>query len=288
MPSPLQHIQGLIKAVGVVSALNILARRTAGLARPTAVRLRDASRDKVMVRPTQSDLFAAAQVFGWEDYQLSNSVIERLNNLAKSWRAAGDVPVIIDGGSNVGYASVYFANRFPEALVLAIEPDPDNFAMLQQNISQHENIRPMHGALWHDESGVELKREASGGWSTSTIPSRNNGGIPSWRIEALLRQVPRSRVLILKLDIEGAERQVCDASPQTIRTAPCVIVEPHDYDRVGRGCLTPLFKAISGKEVDTLVQGDALVFLDSSLSSPAGNLKTLPEYDTTLRVVSGL
>ena len=84
MPSPLQHIQGLIKAVGVVSALNILARRTAGLARPTAVRLRDASRDKVMVRPTQSDLFAAAQVFGWEDYQLSRSVIERLNDVAKS------------------------------------------------------------------------------------------------------------------------------------------------------------------------------------------------------------
>ena len=280
MPSPLQHIEGLIKAVGVVSSLNILARRTAGIASPIAVRLRDASRDKVMVRPTESDLFAAAQVFGWEDYQLSNRVIERLNDVARSWRATGDVPVIIDGGANVGYASVYFANRFPEALVLAIEPDPDNFAMLQQNTAQHENIRPVHGALWQDESGVDLKRETSGGWSTSTVPSRSNGGIPSWRIEELLRQVPRSRVLILKLDIEGSERQVCNASPQTIRTAPCVIVEPHDYDRVGGGCLTPLYRAISGKEVDTLVQGDVVVFLDSSLCSPTCNLESLLGRDT--------
>jgi FkbM family methyltransferase len=286
MPSPLQHIEGLIKAVGVVSALNILARRTAGLARPTVVRLRDASRDRVTVRPTQSDLFAAAQVFGWEDYQLSAKVIERLNDIAKSWRAAGDVPVIIDGGGNVGYASVYFANRFPEAVVLAVEPDPDNFAMLVQNTAQHENIRPVHGALWQDESGVELRREMSGGWSTSTVPSRNNGGIPSWRIEKLLRQVPRGRVLILKLDIEGSERQVCDASPETVRSAPCVIVEPHDYDRVGGGCLTPLYRAISGKEVDTLVQGDVVVFLDSSLCSPVGNLNTQPERDTMLRVLS--
>ena len=151
----------------------------------------------------------------------------------RSWRAAGDVPVIIDGGGNVGYASVYFANRFPEALVLSIEPDPDNFAVLQQNTSQHDNIRPVHGALWQDESGVELRRETSGGWSTSTVPSRNNGGIPSWRIEELLRQVSRSRVLILKVDIEGSERQVCEASPQTVRSAPCLIVEPHDYDRLG-------------------------------------------------------
>ena len=92
--------------------------------------------------------------------------------------------------------------------------------------------------------------------------------------------------MILKLDIEGSERQVCEASPQTIRSAPCLIVEPHDYDRVGAGCLTPLFRAISGKEVDTLVQGDVLVFLDSSLHSPTGNLETLPERDRVLRVVS--
>jgi FkbM family methyltransferase len=286
MPSPFQHVEGLIKAVGVVSALNILARRAAGLARPIMARLRDASRDKVMVRPTQSDLFAAAQVFGWEDYQLSSRVIKRLTDVARSWRAAGDVPVIIDGGGNVGYASVYFANRFPEAVVLAIEPDPDNFAMLQQNTAQHENIRPVYGALWQDESGVDLRREASGGWSTSTVPSRNNGGIPSWRIEKLLRQIPRSRILILKLDIEGAERQVCDASPQIVRSVPCVIVEPHDYDRVGGGCLTPLYRAISGKEVDTLVQGDVLVFLDSSLCSPVGNRETLPARDAMVGVLS--
>ena len=92
--------------------------------------------------------------------------------------------------------------------------------------------------------------------------------------------------MILKLDIEGSERQVCDASAQTIRAAPCVIVEPHDYHRVGGGCLTPLYRAIFEKEVDTLVQGDVIVFLDSSLCSPIGNLATPPERDTMLRVLS--
>lgn len=82
----------MIKAVGIVSALNILARRAAGLARPTMVRLVDASRDKVMIRPTQSDLFAAAQVFGWQDYQLYRAIsAKEVDTLVQ-----GDVLVFLD------------------------------------------------------------------------------------------------------------------------------------------------------------------------------------------------
>jgi hypothetical protein len=104
MPSLLQHVHGLIKAVGVVSALNILARHTAWLARPTALRLRDASRNKVMVRPTESDLLAAAQVFGWEDYRLSDRIIEHLNDVTGA--PPTTFPSSSMGGGNVGYSQV--------------------------------------------------------------------------------------------------------------------------------------------------------------------------------------
>ena len=61
---------------------------------------------------TERHLFAAAQGIRPEDHQGSSGVIARINDAVKAWRKAGDALVIIDGGGNVGYASVYFANRY--------------------------------------------------------------------------------------------------------------------------------------------------------------------------------
>jgi FkbM family methyltransferase len=273
MPSAFHHIQGLARAVGVFSTASILVRRALGYAGPVSVCWSSGSRESFAIRPTGSDLFVASQIFGWEDYQLSDEIVARLNGVAKSWRAGGDIPVVLDGGANAGYSSIYFANKFPDACVIAIEPDPNTFAMLKENTSRHERIKPVNGALWRDENGVELKHVPKGAWSTSVVPSSIKGSVPSWRIEQILRSIPRGRVLVLKLDIEGAERQVCEASPDIIRLAPCVMIEPHDYDRPGLGCLAPLYRAISGKEVDTLVQSDIMILLDSALCTISENGK---------------
>lgn len=34
--------------------------------------------------------------------------------------------LIIDGGANVGYASVWFANKFPKAKIFAVESEDEN------------------------------------------------------------------------------------------------------------------------------------------------------------------
>jgi hypothetical protein len=38
--------------------------------------------------------------------------------------------IIIDAGANIGLSSIYFANRFPEAKIIAIEPEESNFRLL--------------------------------------------------------------------------------------------------------------------------------------------------------------
>src|SRR5262245_51635214 len=43
-----------------------------------------------------------------------------------------DVGLIIDCGANVGYSSAYFLSKHPTSRIIAVEPDPDNFAMLRR------------------------------------------------------------------------------------------------------------------------------------------------------------
>jgi methylase of polypeptide subunit release factors len=44
---------------------------------------------------------------------------------------------IADAGTNSGLLAVYFANRYPGASVIAIEPEDSNFKLLKRNASPY-------------------------------------------------------------------------------------------------------------------------------------------------------
>ena len=69
-----------------------------------------------------------------QQYDLDRfSHIERLEEAYRAELAAGRLPVIVDCSANIGLSALWFARRFPHATIIAIEPDTDNFAMLQAN-----------------------------------------------------------------------------------------------------------------------------------------------------------
>jgi FkbM family methyltransferase len=267
MASRFDHVVGLIRAVGAFKAFQILLYRALRLPSAVAVVPRHAG-TRVALRPRESDLFVASQIFGWQEYGIDPARQDAIRKLGRRQLEQGDVPVIVDAGANVGYSALYFAGSYPEALVLALEPDPVTFSVLQQNCAGHDRIRPMHAALWCHDMGVELAGAEFDSWSRR-VEEGDDGHpgfpVPSIRLDQLLSTIPSSRLLILKLDIEGAEREVCEASPDTIRAAPCILVEPHDFKFPGAGCLTPLFNAIAGKRVDILLSGENLLIFDSDL-----------------------
>ena len=57
--------------------------------------------------------------------------------------------LIIDGGANIGLASIRFANKFPRAEIIAVEPDNSNFEMLIKNTANYENIRLIKSGIWN-------------------------------------------------------------------------------------------------------------------------------------------
>jgi FkbM family methyltransferase len=260
MASRWTHVDGLRRAVGWPAAANILARRLLGLRQPVHCSARGS---RIAVRPLDSDLFVASQIFGRRNYDPGDAVTQALNQLARRWSLRGLAPVIIDAGANVGYAALDLAERFPEAVVIAVEPDPETFAELVANCIGEPRIQPVRAAVWSHEDGVSLLGDSGrGSWAHRVA---GHGATPSRTLASLLALVSGGRPLIIKLNIEGAEREVCAASGEELRQAACLMIEPHDVLTPGSACLSTLYEALAGLQVDTLLRGENLIIYASAL-----------------------
>ena len=134
MSSLMHHVVGLTRATGMLNAMRILFARSVRSGKGRWIRSAQSACGRVLLRPTESDLFVASQVFGWKEYDIGALRCRTLNTLARSWREAGYCPVIVDGGANVGYSSLFFANTYPDATVFALEPNPLTFEVLKRNV----------------------------------------------------------------------------------------------------------------------------------------------------------
>lgn len=57
--------------------------------------------------------------------------------------------IMIDGGANIGLASIAFKNIFPAATIIAIEPDKENFIQLNKNLHPYSDIKTLNNFV-HD------------------------------------------------------------------------------------------------------------------------------------------
>src|SRR5882762_5838444 len=83
-------------------------------------------------RPGTSDVETFEEVFLQRQYE------PPFDNFAPSH--------IIDLGANIGFASVYFASRWPNAQILAIEPAHGNIELLKKNVLPWGNIKVIQAA----------------------------------------------------------------------------------------------------------------------------------------------
>lgn len=66
-----------------------------------------------------------------ECLSIAQEIFERREYFFSSLKSA---PTIIDCGSHIGLAALYFKKLFPLSKITCVEPVPENFALLQSNI----------------------------------------------------------------------------------------------------------------------------------------------------------
>jgi FkbM family methyltransferase len=249
----------LAKSIGLVSAVDLAARRSLGMSKPVAVKC---GPHRLIVRPSDSDPFVLVQIFTQREYDAHPFWLGRLNAVATGIRESGRVPLIIDAGANVGYSALYLAELFPDAVILAVEPDRDCVDMIEQNCGANPRILPVHAAVWSHGDGVDLKVRDVGSWANRVTDA---GTTPSVTLEALIAQIPNAAPFIVKLDIEGAEADVCRASPEAVSSFACIMIEPHDWMLPGSGGLSSLYDALSGKKTDTVIRSEVIMLFDCAV-----------------------
>lgn len=147
--------------------------------------------------------------------------------------------VIVDAGANIGASTIFFARRYPQATVYAIEPEQSNFALLARNTSHLNNVVPIRAALWGCDETRELHNRLSGHWGYTIAETGNRTEATGQEISCitlatLIAQHGAREIDLLKVDIEGGEKAVFESSGPWIHKVRVITVELHD--RICAGC----------------------------------------------------
>ncbi|MCC6194989.1 MAG: FkbM family methyltransferase [Burkholderiales bacterium] len=164
---------------------------------------------------------------------------------------------IVDLGANIGVSSIYLANRFPEAKIVAVEVEHSNFELLARNCAPYPRIFPIAKAIWTGSGHVRVSNPDAQPWSfrVEEAAADDPGAIECVSINALMETFGMDEIGLVKMDIEGAERQVLSGAltPWLDRTR-VLAVELHE--RHVPGCEAAYVRVLAGRRCSRTRRGE--------------------------------
>ena len=234
--------------MGRRNALRLLRARLAGAHTAPL----DTPAGKLLVRSWGTDVLMVADVLFRGAYDFPFPLLD-------DHRSGERPPLIVDAGANVGSASRYFLQRFPSATVVAIEPDPGNFALLEANCAAHPRAVLINRALWPESTRLALDHSLAAECavrthlpaipsSPSISPSSSQATCDTLTMQELIAS--HGPVDLLKLDIEGAEAQLFEPGRDLswLDQVASIVIELHD--RYEPGCSRHFWAAMGDFPVE--------------------------------------
>lgn len=176
------------------------------------------------------------------------------------FKSTSDTPFIIDVGSNIGISVLYFKYIYPQAKIIAIEPNPIAYQYLLKNIkiNKLENITTYNAAAANTSGKVNLYGENyQGGYSLG------NSIIKKWGLQRktsslievdsiLISQLINQPIDLLKIDIEGAEMTVLTEIGAKLNYVKQILMEVHESNEINEhNKLTKIFTILNNYNYQT-------------------------------------
>lgn len=207
---------------GFFKGINILLkfRKTSGLIKVTPLE----ANTNVWLRPKTSDIPTFDEVFVARQYEFDYGFIPS---------------TIIDCGANIGLATVFFKNKFPNSTIISVEPEKSNYEMLEKNVSNYKDIHCINAGIWNKEIALKgSEKYGSEKWmfSVEEASETDLDTMAAISINAILDKYNINEIGILKIDIEGAELELFSNNTENwLGKTKCIVIELHDRMRKGTG-----------------------------------------------------
>lgn len=232
------RIFGFVPGVAAYVRIKVLKRKSfyvPGLSHP------------IFYRPGTVDVSTFREIFLRQEYAI---------NLPETLKPK----VIIDAGANIGFTSLFFLRRYAPERIISLEPDSGNFELLKKNTEKYPAIVPVQKALWYKEGAIEIIDKGYGlrGFTVEdAINSKTS--LPATTFDNVLTTHKLETIDIVKMDIEGSEKEVFEGDTRWLANTRCLIIELHD--RMKPGCSKAVFEAINRYNFDFSIRGENLVFI---------------------------
>lgn len=154
---------------------------------------------------------------------------------------------IVDCGANVGLSSLFFHRKYPEAEIVAVEPETSNYEMLVKNAAAYKNIHPLRYGIWNKNINLEIIDESKGedkwGFKVQETSPGTPGSIEAITIAEIMKRFGRDEIDVLKIDIEGSELEVFSSNYESwLPKTRIIMIELHDRTR--KGCAKTFFQTL--------------------------------------------
>lgn len=204
----------------------------------------------------KNDLSVAIQIFAREEYAIRE--FRRARDIEARYQAiidAGRTPLVLDCGANIGLSALYFNDLFPKARIVAVEPDPSNFLLLQENVSKAKVITVEAAVAASARRG--RMTDPGGGGCGKRVEDDPMGSVIFVSIDDLVRRYgDGAEPFLLKMDIEGFEADVFGGDTSWLDDFYVAMIELHDWMLPGTGSSKSFLQAIAPLDRDFLFRGE--------------------------------
>jgi FkbM family methyltransferase len=205
----------------------------------------------VCVRGGTSDSEVLYQVFVEREYGC-------LDDLA-------GVRLVIDCGANVGYSSAYFLSQHTDCHVVAVEPDPANFAAMQRNLAAFgHRVTLVRAGVWSQTARLAMSQERyrdGQEWSRQVrlCGPGEEADLEGVDVGSLLAASGYERISVLKVDVEGAEAVIFAENYRPwLDKVDAIAIELHEDSMFGNGPAV-FFAAIAGQGFEVSQSGELTI-----------------------------
>ena len=177
----------------------------------------------LFIRRGGTDIVCYEQIFNKKEYSFLLDFKNKPNT-------------ILDCGGYIGISAAYFSSKFPKAKIFVIEPDRENYIFALLNNKDNKNVRILNSAVWSEKTILEEIARPEGAMTIQFNELKNKDKstetVQAYTVKELLKIANFEKLDFLKVDIEGAEKELFSSNDCSEWINNCSIISCELHDNI--------------------------------------------------------